>query len=40
MHFDTNSPRTQTAMEILKLHSEDLQVKDYEEFYQKHKDPL
>ncbi|CAD8058878.1 unnamed protein product [Paramecium primaurelia] len=40
MHFDTNSPRTQAAMEMLKLHVEDLQVKDYEEFYQKRKDPL
>ncbi|CAD8163770.1 unnamed protein product [Paramecium pentaurelia] len=40
MHFDTNSPRTQTAMEILKLNVQDLQVKDYEEFYQKLKDPL
>ncbi|CAD8067493.1 unnamed protein product [Paramecium sonneborni] len=40
MHFDTNSPRTQTAMKMLNLHVQDLQVKDYEEFYQKRKDPL
>ncbi|CAD8165005.1 unnamed protein product [Paramecium octaurelia] len=40
MHFDTNSPRTQAAMEILKLHVEDLQVKDYEQYYQNRKDPL
>ncbi|CAK59898.1 unnamed protein product (macronuclear) [Paramecium tetraurelia] len=35
MQFDMNSPRTQAAMEMLKIHEDDLNVQEYANFYQK-----
>ncbi|CAD8106580.1 unnamed protein product [Paramecium primaurelia] len=40
IQFDTNSPRTQAAMEMLKLEVDDLNVLQYTEFYQKKQNDL
>ncbi|CAK91920.1 unnamed protein product (macronuclear) [Paramecium tetraurelia] len=40
MQFDINSPRTQAAMEMLKIEDDDLNVEEYADFYQKKQNPL
>ncbi|CAD8113781.1 unnamed protein product [Paramecium sonneborni] len=40
MHFDINSPRTQAAMEMLKIEADDLQLQEYADFYQHQQNPL
>ncbi|CAD8095618.1 unnamed protein product [Paramecium primaurelia] len=40
MQFDTNSPRTLAAMEMLKIEVDDLNVQEYTDFYQKKLNPL
>ncbi|CAD8117858.1 unnamed protein product [Paramecium sonneborni] len=40
MQFDVDSPRTQAAMEMLKIQLDDLQVQEYEDFYKKKMNPL
>ncbi|CAD8200263.1 unnamed protein product [Paramecium octaurelia] len=40
MQFDIYSPRTQAAMEMLKIEADDLNVEEYADFYQKKQNPL